>query len=119
MRTISESEIGERSHEPCCVRAPVTSGNAVNDQGAVPSAPPERRARFSLSSKPRSVILALPGILLAAFCLVPFLGKGYTIDDPLFLLAARQILKTPLQPWSYPLCWNGTFTCFMQAGTSG
>jgi hypothetical protein len=64
-------------------------------------------------------MLALPGILLAALCLVPFLSKGYTIDDPLFLLAARQILRTPLQPWSYPLCWNATFTCFVQAGTSG
>jgi Dolichyl-phosphate-mannose-protein mannosyltransferase len=97
----------------------VTSSNVVNEQEAVPPNPLERRAGFSLSAKPSSVILALPGILLAALCLVPFLGKGYTIDDPLFLLAARQILKTPLQPWSYPLCWNGTFTCFVQAGTSG
>jgi hypothetical protein len=63
--------------------------------------------------------LALPGILLAVVCLVPFLGKAFTIDDPLFLLEARQILKTPLRPWSYPLCWNQTLTCFAQAGSSG
>jgi len=64
-------------------------------------------------------LLALPGILLAIACLVPFLNKAFTIDDPLFLLEARQILRTPLQPWSYPICWNQTLTCFAQSGSSG
>jgi len=76
-------------------------------------APPSRRSTEGILS------LALPGILLAVVCLVPFLNKAFTIDDPLFLLEARQILKTPLQPWSYPICWNQTLTCFAQAGSSG
>jgi hypothetical protein len=60
--------------------------------------------------------LALPGILLAVLCLAPFLNKAYTIDDPFFLLEARQILKTPLQPWSFPMCWLGNETCLPHAG---
>jgi hypothetical protein len=36
--------------------------------------------------------LALPAVLLAIACL---LNKAYTIDDPPFLLGARQILETP------------------------
>ena len=65
------------------------------------------------------VVLALPGMLLAALCLLPFVNKAYTIDDPAFLLEARQILKTPLQPWSYPICWNGDETCLARAGNLG
>jgi hypothetical protein len=68
------------------------------------------------SSKQNIVWLALPGILLAVVCLAPFLNKAYTIDDPFFLLEARQILKTPLQPWSFPMCWLGNETCLPHAG---
>ena len=65
------------------------------------------------------LVLALPGIVLALVCLVPFLNKAYTIDDPLFLLEARQILKTPLQPMSYGLCWMTNETCVAHAGDLG
>jgi hypothetical protein len=64
-------------------------------------------------------ILVLPGIFLAVLCLSPFLNKAYTIDDPAFLLEARQILQTPLEPWSYPICWNGDGTCLAHAGNLG
>ena len=67
-------------------------------------------------SRQNIVKLALPGILLALLCLAPFLNKAYTIDDPFFLLEARQILKTPLQPWSFPMCWLGNETCLPHAG---
>ena len=60
--------------------------------------------------------LVLPGILLALVCLVPFLNKAYTVDDPNFLLAARQILHHPLRPMSYPLCWGATQQCTDNAG---
>lgn len=63
--------------------------------------------------------LVLPGALLALVCLVPFLDKAYTIDDPWFLLEARQILKTPLQPMSFPICWMGNETCLVRAGNLG
>jgi hypothetical protein len=68
--------------------------------------------------KQHIVGLVLPGILLAFVCLVPYLNKAYTIDDPLFLLEARQILKTPLQPMSFGFCWLDPQTCF-QAGSLG
>ncbi len=55
--------------------------------------------------------LAVPGILLVLACLLPYLNKAYTIDDPNFLLSARQILHQPLRPMSYPLCWEYPQTC--------
>jgi hypothetical protein len=50
--------------------------------------------------------LALPDVLLGILRLAPFLNKAFTIDDPTFLLEARQILKTLLQPWSFPICYE-------------
>jgi hypothetical protein len=63
--------------------------------------------------------LVLPGVLLVLVCLIPFLNKAYTIDDPWFLLEARQILKTPLQPMSFQICWMGNETCLLRAGSLG
>jgi hypothetical protein len=63
--------------------------------------------------------LAAPGILLVLVCLVLFLNKAYTIDDPWFLLEARQIMKTPLQPMSFPICWMGNELCLDSAGSLG
>jgi hypothetical protein len=65
------------------------------------------------------ITLFLPGFALAVACLLPFLNKAYTIDDPWFLFEARQILKTPLQPMSFPVCWMGNETCLIHAGNLG
>ena len=48
---------------------------------------------------------SLPGILLALVCLLPFVNKAFTIDDPYFLYEARQTLVTPLAPTSVSICW--------------
>jgi 4-amino-4-deoxy-L-arabinose transferase-like glycosyltransferase len=64
----------------------------------------------------QSIRLALPGVLLALACLVPFLNKAYTIDDPVFLLEGRQILKSPLQPMSFGMCWMENETCVARMG---
>jgi 4-amino-4-deoxy-L-arabinose transferase and related glycosyltransferases of PMT family len=69
-------------------------------------------------SKADILKLALPGVLIAILLLAPFLNKAFTIDDPTFLLEARQILKTPLQPWSFPICY-GDNLCVTQAGNMG
>jgi hypothetical protein len=50
-------------------------------------------------------------MLLAALCLLPYLNKAFTIDDPFFLSEAQQILKTPLRPMSFEICWQGNETC--------
>jgi Dolichyl-phosphate-mannose-protein mannosyltransferase len=65
-----------------------------------------------------TILLALPGLLLTLVFLVPFLGKAFTIDDQTFLLEARQILKTPLHPLSFPICY-GDDLCVRQAGNMG
>jgi hypothetical protein len=69
--------------------------------------------------KQSAVKLILPGVLLAVVTLLPFLNKAYTIDDPWFLLEARQILKTPLDPMSFAICWMGDETCISRAGRLG
>jgi hypothetical protein len=69
--------------------------------------------------KQSAVRLILPGVLLAVVTLLPFLNKAYTIDDPWFLLEARQILKTPLDPMSFAICWMGDETCISRAGRLG
>jgi hypothetical protein len=80
---------------------------------ATPEPLPFERARRSI------FMLVLPGVLLVLVCLGPFLNKAYTIDDPWFLLEARQILKTPLQPMFFPGCWMGNETCVAWAGDFG
>jgi hypothetical protein len=88
-----------------------------------------RRVQVSRISGTRTLIaqvakfgtlkLAIPGCLLALACLLPYLNKAYTIDDPCFLLSARQILQHPAQPMSYPLCWTAHETCAKSAATLG
>lgn len=48
---------------------------------------------------------ALPALLLSAACLLPYLNKAFTIDDPWFLLQAQQIRKAPLDPTAMEICW--------------
>ena len=54
----------------------------------------------------RSVLLcSLPALVLSAACLLPYLNKAFTIDDPVFLLQAQQIRKQPLHPMALDICW--------------
>lgn len=50
---------------------------------------------------------ALPGLLLAAGLLLPFLGKAHTIDDVTFLLEARHVLTDPLHPTAFEMVADG------------
>jgi hypothetical protein len=84
-----------------------------------PESQPDARLPVAGAHRPGIITLILPSILLVIACLVPFLNKAYTIDDPWFLLEARQILKTPLQPMSFPVCWLGHETCVARAGSLG
>jgi hypothetical protein len=60
----------------------------------------------------RSVFLwALPGLILSAACLLPYLNKAFTIDDPIFLLQAQQIRKEPLHPMALYICWVEDTVC--------
>jgi 4-amino-4-deoxy-L-arabinose transferase-like glycosyltransferase len=43
--------------------------------------------------------------LVAALLLVPFFHKAYTIDDPIFLSGAAQVLRDPLHPAGFTMAW--------------
>jgi hypothetical protein len=48
---------------------------------------------------------ALLAVLTIA-CLLPFSNRGFHIDDTLFVFAARQISKHPLDPYGFSLVWR-------------
>jgi hypothetical protein len=50
-------------------------------------------------------LCSLPALILSAACLLPYLNKAFTIDDPVFLLQAQQIRKAPLHPMALDICW--------------
>jgi hypothetical protein len=60
----------------------------------------------------RSVLLcSLPALILSAACLVPYLNKAFTIDDPWYLIQAQQIRKAPLHPMAMYICWAEDAGC--------
>ena len=54
---------------------------------------------------------ALPALLLATVCLLPYVNKPFLIDDPHFLTMARQIVKHPMHPMDFDVCWNTIADC--------
>jgi hypothetical protein len=44
-------------------------------------------------------------LVLAVLVLLPFVHKAYTIDDPVFLREAQQVLTDPLHPTAFELTW--------------
>src|SRR5690242_15802229 len=65
-------------------------------------------SRMKLDRISLSIVLrcAFPALLLSAVCLLPYLSKAFTIDDPFFLLQAQQIRRTPLNPTAMEICWT-------------
>ncbi len=53
---------------------------------------------------PRGAWLAVT--LVAAVATLPFLGKAFHIDDPLYLAVARQILRKPWDPFGAEVLWE-------------
>jgi 4-amino-4-deoxy-L-arabinose transferase-like glycosyltransferase len=47
-------------------------------------------------------------VTLTAACLLPFIGKAFAIDEPLFLWAAKQIQEHPSDPYGFSVNWYGT-----------
>jgi 4-amino-4-deoxy-L-arabinose transferase-like glycosyltransferase len=46
--------------------------------------------------------------LLTLLCLLPFSGKAFHIDDPLFVWAAQQITKHPFDAYGFKVIWSTT-----------
>jgi hypothetical protein len=57
------------------------------------------------------VTSALPALILATLCLLPYLNKAFLIDDPEYLTMARQIVKHPMHPMDFDICWNTIESC--------
>ena len=43
--------------------------------------------------------------LFTLVCLLPFSGKAFHADDPLFIRSAQQITKHPFDPYGFPIVW--------------
>jgi len=43
---------------------------------------------------------------LTVLCLLPFFGRAFHIDDPLFVWTAQQIAKHPLDPYGFNVLWD-------------
>ena len=73
----------------------------VNDVLDVATAEPEpsRLPERGTSSRPWAALA------LAAVVLLPFLQKAYTIDDPVFLREAQNVLVNPLHPSAFEMVW--------------
>jgi hypothetical protein len=56
-------------------------------------------------------LCSLPALILSAACLLPYLNKAFTVDDPIFLLQAQQIRKAPLHPMALYICWAADTEC--------
>jgi hypothetical protein len=54
---------------------------------------------------------AWPALVLATVCLVPFLNKAFLTDDPWFLTMAKQIVRHPVHPMDFEICWNNMHEC--------
>uniref|UniRef100_Q026B8 Glycosyltransferase RgtA/B/C/D-like domain-containing protein n=1 Tax=Solibacter usitatus (strain Ellin6076) TaxID=234267 RepID=Q026B8_SOLUE len=54
----------------------------------------------------KALTCALPALLVASLCLLPLLNKPFLIDDPEYLGMAKQIVKHPLHPMDFRICWN-------------
>jgi hypothetical protein len=52
----------------------------------------------------RHSYLLLTGITL--LCLLPFSGRAFHVDDPLFVWSGQQIVKHPLDPYGFSLVWD-------------
>ena len=74
-------------------------------------------ARHMTEYDRRSVFFcSLPALILSAVCLLPYLNKAFTIDDPFFLLQAQQIRVRPLHPLALDMCWMDDAVCGPVAG---
>lgn len=67
-----------------------------------------RRATTAARDISLSVVwrTAWPALLLATAFLLPFLNKAFLVDDPHFLAMAQQVVRHPMHPMDFVVCWN-------------
>ena len=47
-------------------------------------------------------------VIVTVLCLVPFVGKAFHIDDPVFIWSAKQIQVKPADFYGFTVNWDGT-----------
>lgn len=47
-------------------------------------------------------------VALTVACLLPFANRAFHVDDPLFVWSAKQIVKSPGNPYGFDLIWDYT-----------
>jgi 4-amino-4-deoxy-L-arabinose transferase-like glycosyltransferase len=72
------------------------------NQGARDQLPPNLSPRWTRANSYLFLVLA------TLACLVPFSGKAFHIDDPLFFWTSQQIAQHPLNPYGFHLVWYVT-----------
>jgi hypothetical protein len=55
-----------------------------------------------------------PTLVIATVMLVPFLNNPFRIDDPEYLMIAKQVIKHPTHPMDFDVCWNSIDGCIKQ-----
>jgi hypothetical protein len=60
---------------------------------------------------PLPLVLAAPAILVALLLVLPFLGKAFAVDDPIYLSEAAQALRDFRHPLHFDLCWLSENVC--------
>ncbi|MBZ5615071.1 MAG: glycosyltransferase family 39 protein [Acidobacteriia bacterium] len=83
----------------------IGDSKASNDQPRLRAAPPSPGKILFVGHWSSSCSYALLAGLTIA-CLLPFSGRAFHVDDTLFVMAARQIVRHPLDPYGFSLVWN-------------
>jgi 4-amino-4-deoxy-L-arabinose transferase-like glycosyltransferase len=74
-----------------------------------PEAPPAASVRAPAVGSSGHGVSALVVLAVATLiCLVPFAGKAFHIDDPLFLWVGRYIQAHPTDPYGFSINWYGS-----------
>jgi 4-amino-4-deoxy-L-arabinose transferase-like glycosyltransferase len=95
-----------KSREPVEANHPSeTSGQAVPGIVLELFAPTEENKERKRGLRRLAPLLFLIGITV--ICLLPFIGKAFNIDDPLFLWAAKNIQSNPSNPYGFNVNWYG------------
>lgn len=55
---------------------------------------------------PRALRASIPSVGLLLLITLPFAGRAHHVDDPLYLVAARQVLDAPGDPLGGPSFWH-------------
>lgn len=65
------------------------------------STAPGRAGRFPSAGPWAQLTL----VLLTVLCLLPFSGKAFHIDDPIFIWTAQHVIHHPLDPYGFTATW--------------